>query len=135
MIGRSSVIGSTRVTRNLDATELFGLGRWVAMVRSGWAPCPTLAAPPVVACALGNLGVRSTQSYAGGNATATGTVKWFSDEKGFGFITPDDQSKDLFVHHSAIVSGGYRSLAEGAKVSYDVEAGEKGPRAANVQLV
>ena len=66
---------------------------------------------------------------------ATGTVKWFSDEKGFGFITPDDQSKDLFVHHSAIVSGGYRSLAEGAKVSYDVEAGEKGPRATNVQLV
>src|SRR5438045_2775814 len=56
---------------------------------------------------------------------ATGTVKWFSDEKGFGFITPDDQSKDLFVHHSAIVGGGYRSLAEGAKVSYEVEAGER----------
>jgi cold shock protein len=59
---------------------------------------------------------------------ATGTVKWFSDEKGFGFITPDDQSKDLFVHHSAIVGGGYRSLAEGAKVSYDAEAGDKGPK-------
>jgi CspA family cold shock protein len=66
---------------------------------------------------------------------ATGTVKWFSDEKGFGFITPDDESKDLFVHHSAIVGGGYRSLAEGAKVSYDAEAGEKGPKAVNVQLV
>jgi cold shock protein len=66
---------------------------------------------------------------------ATGTVKWFSDEKGFGFITPDDQSKDLFVHHSAIAGGGYRSLAEGAKVSYEAEAGEKGPKAVNVQLV
>ena len=62
-------------------------------------------------------------------------VKWFSDEKGFGFITPDDQSKDLFVHHSAIVGGGYRSLAEGAKVSYEAEAGEKGPKAVNVQPV
>jgi len=66
---------------------------------------------------------------------ATGTVKWFSDEKGFGFITPDDGSKDLFVHHSAIVGGGFRSLAEGAKVSYEAEAGEKGPRAVDVQLV
>jgi cold shock protein len=72
---------------------------------------------------------------AGGNAVATGTVKWFSDEKGFGFITPDDQSKDRFVHQSAILGGGYRSLAEGAKVSYEVEAGEKGPRAVNVQPV
>jgi len=65
---------------------------------------------------------------------ATGTVKWFSDEKGFGFITPDDQSKDLFVHHSAIVAEGHRSLAEGAKVSYDSEAGDKGPKAGNVKL-
>jgi cold shock protein len=65
---------------------------------------------------------------------ATGTVKWFSDEKGFGFITPDDQSKDLFVHHTAIVgNGGYRSLSEGAKVSYDAESGPKGPKAVNVQ--
>ena len=66
---------------------------------------------------------------------ATGTVKWFSDDKGFGFITPDDQSKDLFVHHTAIVGEGYRSLAEGAKVSYDAEPGDKGPKAANVQVV
>jgi cold shock protein len=65
---------------------------------------------------------------------ATGTVRWFSDEKGFGFITPDDQSKDLFVHHSAIVGDGYRSLAKGAKVPYDAEAGDKGPKAGNVRL-
>jgi cold shock protein len=63
---------------------------------------------------------------------ATGTVKWFNDDKGFGFITPDDSGKDLFVHHSAINANGYKSLAEGAKVSYEAEAGEKGPKAVNV---
>ena len=61
-----------------------------------------------------------------------GTVKWFSDEKGFGFITPDEPGKDLFVHHSAIQGDGYKSLAEGAKVSYEAEQGPKGPAAANV---
>ena len=65
----------------------------------------------------------------------TGTVKWFSDDKGFGFITPDEAGKDLFVHHTAIVADGYRSLAEGARVSYEAEPGEKGPKAVNVQLV
>jgi CspA family cold shock protein len=65
----------------------------------------------------------------------TGTVKWFSDEKGFGFITPDDGSQDVFVHHSAIVGDGYRSLDEGAKVSYEAEASDKGPRASSVQKV
>ncbi len=63
---------------------------------------------------------------------ATGTVKWFNDDKGFGFITPDDSGKALFVHHSAIASSGFRSLAEGAKVSYDAEVGPKGPNATNV---
>jgi cold shock protein len=66
---------------------------------------------------------------------ATGTVKWFSDEKGFGFITPDETGPDLFVHHQAIIGDGYRSLAEGSKVSYDAEAGDKGPKAVNVQAV
>ena len=66
---------------------------------------------------------------------ATGTVKWFSDDKGFGFITPDDSGKDLFVHHQEIVGDGFRSLAEGAKVSYDAQAGDKGPKAVNVQTL
>ena len=66
---------------------------------------------------------------------ATGTVKWFSDDKGFGFISPDDGTEDLFAHHSAIEGQGFRSLNEGVKVSYEVEAGPKGPRAANIQLV
>ena len=65
----------------------------------------------------------------------TGTVKWFSDEKGFGFITPDEAGKDLFVHHQAIVGDGYRSLAEGAKVSYEAESGPKGPNAVNVSQI
>jgi CspA family cold shock protein len=66
---------------------------------------------------------------------ATGTVKWFSDDKGFGFITPEDGSKDLFVHHSAIVGEGFRSLPEGAKVSYEAEQGPKGPNATNVATI
>jgi cold shock protein len=66
---------------------------------------------------------------------ATGTVKWFSDEKGFGFITPDEGSKDLFVHHSSIEADGYRSLTEGAKVEYESEQGDKGPKAVNVRPV
>ena len=66
---------------------------------------------------------------------ASGTVKWFNDAKGYGFITPDERSKDLFVHHSSIAGDGYKSLSEGAKVSYDAEQGPKGPAAANVQTI
>ena len=66
---------------------------------------------------------------------ATGTVKWFSDEKGFGFITPEDGSTDLFVHESAINADGFRTLAEGAKVSFETESGPKGPRAVDVQAL
>jgi CspA family cold shock protein len=66
---------------------------------------------------------------------ATGTVKWFNSEKGYGFITPDEGGKDLFVHFSAIQGSGYKTLDEGAKVSYEAQDGEKGPQAANVAVV
>jgi CspA family cold shock protein len=66
---------------------------------------------------------------------ATGTVKWFSDEKGFGFITPDEGDKDLFVHHTGIEGNGFRTLAEGSRVSYESEAGPKGPKAVKVNAI
>jgi cold shock protein len=76
--------------------------------------------------------LRATEEYS---QMPTGTVKWFSDEKGFGFITPDDGARDLFVHHTSIQVDGYRSLAEGSKVSYEEEAGPKGPKAINVAKI
>jgi CspA family cold shock protein len=63
---------------------------------------------------------------------AQGTVKWFNDEKGYGFISPDDGGEDLFVHYTGIVGNGFKSLEEGAKVSYEVTQGKKGLQAENV---
>jgi CspA family cold shock protein len=66
---------------------------------------------------------------------ATGTVKWFNSEKGYGFITPEDGTKDLFVHFSGIVGEGYKSLAEGQKVEYTQTMGQKGPQATGVRPI
>ncbi|MBR9876001.1 cold-shock protein [Vibrio sp. J1-1] len=66
---------------------------------------------------------------------STGIVKWFNGDKGFGFITPDDGSKDLFVHHSEINMSGYKSLNDGQKVEYEVGQGQKGPCATNVKPI
>ena len=66
---------------------------------------------------------------------ATGTVKWFNDAKGYGFIAPDEGGKDLFVHHTNIVGSGFKSLAENAKVEFEAREGQKGPEAVNVQAI
>ena len=65
---------------------------------------------------------------------ASGTVKWFNDSKGYGFIAPEDGGNDLFVHHSSISGDGFKTLAEGAKVEYESRQGDKGPEATNVVL-
>ena len=65
----------------------------------------------------------------------TGTVKWFNDDKGFGFVSPDETGADLFVHHTGIAGDGFKSLAEGAKVEYDTQPSDKGPKAVNVRPI
>ena len=66
---------------------------------------------------------------------ASGTVKWFNDSKGYGFISPDEDGKDLFVHHSNIAGSGFKSLSENARVEFETREGAKGPEAINVQPV
>jgi CspA family cold shock protein len=80
--------------------------------------------------ASGVTGKRRVQAHM-----ATGTVKWFNDEKGYGFITPDEGDRDLFVHHTGINGSGFKTLQENSKVSYDEESGDKGPKAVNVTKI
>lgn len=125
---------------------------WLVIFLSG---CPNVAFPqqyqaPRPTCVLDPFGkchifttyrikvsevYSSKRSYQTMSERTKGTVKWFNDQKGFGFITPESGGKDVFVHHSAIMSKGFRSLAEGDKVEFTVEQGPKGPAAANVQKV
>ena len=79
--------------------------------------------------------VEPQKRKAGSRDMAQGTVKWFSDEKGYGFITPEEGSEDLFVHHTGIAGNGFKSLQEGDKVSYEATQGKKGMQAENVSRV
>ena len=76
----------------------------------------------------------TTTMGSGDNPKATGIVKWFNDAKGFGFITPDGGGEDLFAHFSAIQSNGFKTLAEGQRVSFDITTGPKGKQASNIQI-
>jgi CspA family cold shock protein len=73
--------------------------------------------------------------FGGNNSMATGTVKWFNAEKGFGFIAPDGGGPDVFAHYSAIQTQGYKELSDGQAVEFDVTQGQKGPQAANIRPV
>src|SRR5713226_7612869 len=77
----------------------------------------------------------STVHGAGVWSMATGTVKWFNAEKGYGFVTPDDGGRDLFVHYTGIEGSGYRTLSEGQKVEYEATEGQKGPQATKVRVL
>ncbi len=89
-------------------------------------------APPV---GLGRRFSDTARREKGGLSMPQGTVKWFNDEKGYGFISPDEGGEDLFVHHTGIAGSGFKSLEEGAKVSYEATRGKKGMQAENVTPV
>ena len=97
-------------------------------------PCYGRGSRERVRCAPGAPSSRVRNSL-GGVFMANGTVKWFNDAKGYGFITPDGASKDVFVHHSNIVGEGFKSLAEGMRVEFEERDGAKGPEATNVAPV
>ncbi len=90
------------------------------------------SACPAKGLTADDVGAGATIARWKGSTMAQGTVKWFNDAKGFGFITPENGQKDCFVHHSAIQSNGFRSLTEGDRVEFDIVQGQKGPAAENV---
>jgi cold shock protein len=94
------------------------------------------ASPPQAAPGSRTAERQAWKSTSQGNiAMAQGTVKWFNSEKGFGFIQPDGEGPDIFVHFSAITGSGYRSLEENQRVEFDIEQGQKGPQAANLRAL
>jgi CspA family cold shock protein len=92
----------------------------------------SFSSPPLIFIASLSIG---SSFLKGKIQMATGTVKWFNEEKGFGFITPDDGGKDLFAHFSEIVGSGFKSLSEGQKVSFNATQGQKGPQASQIQVI
>jgi len=96
----------------------------------GWGLGPV---PRTGMLAVGAARSRRSMTDRGFELMATGTVKWFNADKGYGFIAPDDGTADVFVHFSAIASSGYRSLDENQKVEFDTTQGQKGPQAENVR--
>ena len=114
----------TLVIRPIASNDPVAMGRGVVIANSLGDTRP--------ASAPGNGGGRVGQQHSGCRDMSFGTVKWFNDAKGFGFIAPEDGSADVFVHFSAIAAKGFRSLQEGQRVSFDVVQGPKGSQASNV---
>jgi CspA family cold shock protein len=129
--------GSTAARRALAVPPPEALPQAFRLVAWG-SRVPVVSSSPLTPAR--HAGARRAASRPGrqgrrGSPVATGTVKWFSSEKGYGFITPEDGSADVFVHFSAISGEGYRNLEEGQRVEFDVTQGQKGPQAGNVRPV
>jgi CspA family cold shock protein len=119
-------------------SRLKNLGIRLARTGSGAVECSvgtTTGIERVPVWLFLRLPLRVHEAVKGAGEMPTGTVKWFNDDKGYGFVAPEDGSKDVFVHHTAIGGEGFKSLAEGAKVEYEVEQGPKGPQAKSGSVV